>query len=241
VSCEHVERDLHAYIDRELGAAEASAVRQHIIDCLECRRRVTELEGLGRLVRSTPYVVAPARLRARVAAQASGRWSATRLVSLAAAAVVVLAVGGGVTLEWRSTTAIDPLTDGVVDAHVRSLMADHLFDVESTDQHTVKPWFLGRIDFAPPVTDLAPIGFPLLGGRLEYIEGRQIAALVYQRAKHTINVFVLPDAKEPSAEEVRAIRGFHVVHWRGDGMAFYVVSDLNQAELRDFAHALRAP
>ena len=160
---------------------------------------------------------------------------------MAAVAVVVLAVGGGVTLEWRSTTAIDPLTDGVVDAHVRSLMADHLFDVESTDQHTVKPWFLGRIDFAPPVTDLAPIGFPLLGGRLEYIEGRQIAALVYQRAKHTINVFVLPDAKEPSAEEVRAIRGFHVVHWRGDGMAFYVVSDLNQAELRDFAHALRAP
>jgi anti-sigma factor (TIGR02949 family) len=241
VNCEHVERDLHAYLDHELDPIDAATVRQHIVECPECRRRVTELEGLGRLVRSTPYAAAPARLRARVAAQQERRRSATRLASWAAAALVVVAVGAGVTTQWRSTVQGDALAAGVVDAHVRSLMADHLFDVESTDQHTVKPWFLGRIDFAPPVTDLASIGFPLVGGRLDYIDGRQAAALVYRRARHTINVFELPDANGPLAGKVVAIRGFHVVHWRSDGMAFYVVSDLNQAELDDFARALRAP
>jgi anti-sigma factor RsiW len=119
-------------------------------------------------------------------------------------------------------------------------MVGHLFDVESTDQHTVKPWFLGKLDFSPPVTDLAAIGFPLVGGRLDYLGGRPVAALVYQRQKHTINVFITPEPGRSASEiEERSARGFHVRHWTRDRMTFWAVSDLNDAELTEFAQALQ--
>ena len=119
--------------------------------------------------------------------------------------------------------------------------AAEVIDVVSTDQHTVKPWFLGKLDFAPPVVDLAPIGFPLVGGRLDYLDGRPVAGLVYQRKKHTINVFVSPDRENAfAATGARSVRGFHVRHWVRDGMSFWAVSDLNETELDEFAHALQA-
>jgi len=112
------------------------------------------------------------------------------------------------------------------------LMGAHLFDVRSTDQHTVKPWFLDKLNFSPPVDDLAPIGFPLVGGRLDYLAGRPVAALVYQRRQHPINLFVWP------ASDTREIRGFQVQHWTRGGMAFWAVSDLNRTELDQFVRAL---
>ena len=118
-------------------------------------------------------------------------------------------------------------------------MAGHLFDVQSTDQHTVKPWFLGKLDFAPPVADLSAIGFPLVGGRLDYLGGRPAAALVDQRQKHTINVFVSPEKTGDRAEVVQSERGFHIHHWVRDGMSFWAVSDLNDAELTQFVRALQ--
>jgi anti-sigma factor RsiW len=133
----------------------------------------------------------------------------------------------------------------VVSDHVRSLMANHLFDVQSTDSHTVKPWFLGKLDFSPPVVDLASIEFPLVGGRLDYVGGRPVAALVYQRHKHTINVFVSPegdDGDDPSRQDlVSTIRGFNVRHWIHNRMSFWAVSDLNSAELGEFVKALQEP
>jgi anti-sigma factor RsiW len=222
MSCEHMERDLDAYLDGELDIASANAVRDHLGSCAGCRRFMSERETLSRLVRAAPYYEAPQRLRARVAA-ATGRPNFGRraLTSVAVAAVLLLVSLGGVVGQWRSsTTPSDAFADAVVDSHVRSLMASHLFDVQSTDEHTVKPWFLGKIDFAPPVVDLTSIGYPLIGGRLDYLGGEAVAALVYQRRQHTINVFVSyqrDDARAPRL--VRSIRGFHVHQWVREGMS----------------------
>jgi len=140
---------------------------------------------------------------------------------------------------WRpATTRGNAIVDEVVSDHVRSLMANHLFDVQSTDLHTVKPWFLGKLDFSPPVVDLTSIGFPLVGGRLDYVGGRTVAALVYQRQKHTINLGVFPETADSSIRDtVRTVRGFNVRHWVHDGMSFWAVSDLNSADLGEFASA----
>jgi len=241
VSCETVERDLHAYVDHELDTDTSAAVGRHLRDCDNCRRRVFEIEALGRLIRATPPYAAPDHLRINLARQMSWRGNVRRAAVFAAAAVVVLAAGLGLDTVWRPAASTQPSTlEAVVDGHVRSLMADHLFDVQSTDQHTVKPWFLGRIDFSPPVTDLASIGFPLIGGRLDYVGGRPAAALVYQRARHTINVFVMPKSGAEQEPDTRAVRGFHVIHWVKAGMSFWAVSDLNQTELAEFARALQS-
>jgi len=242
MSCEIVERDLDAYVDHELDPEAASGVRAHLRECAACRGRVAGLEALGRLVRATPHYMTPDRLRASLTAKTSAARSTRRLVTWAAAAALVLTVGGALSLLRPVATPRDAIAEDVVSGHVRSLMVDHLFDVQSTDQHTVKPWFLGRLDFAPPVADLSSMGFPLIGGRLDYIREQPAAALVYQRLKHTINVFVLPDRGDtPTAAEAQTIRGYHVIHWTRDGMSFWAVSDVNEAELGDFARALQAP
>src|SRR5262249_53249433 len=126
-----------------------------------------------------------------------------------------------------------------VGSHVRALMADHLFDVRSTDQHSVKPWFLGKLDFSPPVEDLAPIGFPLVGGRLDYVMGRPAAALIYQRRQPTINLFIWPELNGSGSEDVRSLRGFQLRHWNRGGNSFWAVSDLNDTELAQFERALQ--
>jgi len=240
VNCEVVVEQLDAYIDRELDADAALSVRTHVIECDACRKRVTSRRVLGQLVRAAPYYVAPASLKDRVAVHARRRTSAPRLWLQAAAAVVLLAVGSGIGLLQLRSVRTDVVVDQVVDSHVRSLMAGHLFDVQSTDRHTVKPWFLGKLDFSPPTVDLAEIGFPLIGGRLDYLNGRPVAALVYRRNQHTINLFVSPEERETSSAAAGTRRGFQVHHWVRDGMAFWAVSDLNETELMQFVRAMQA-
>jgi anti-sigma factor RsiW len=204
------------------------------------------MQSIGRMVRQAPYYQASDQLRARVAQAHTPSTRTSHLRAWAAAAVIVACVSGSM---WfvRSTTRAarmsdpaDAVAQEVVSSHVRALMGEHLFDVKSTDQHTVKPWFLGKLDFSPPVTDLAQAGFPLTGGRLDYVAGHPVAALVYTRGQHTINVFVWPEGSDTiRSGDARTIRGFHVRHWTDGGMAYWAVSDVNDADLDQFVHTLQ--
>jgi anti-sigma factor RsiW len=244
MTCEDVDRNLDPYVDRECDQEALTAIHEHLSACAACRERVADRQALGRLVRTAPYYPAPDRLRARVSTAVARSRSTRWMLTWAAAATLVLAVGGALIVvrpAWSvRPSSADAIVDEVVADHVRSLMADHLFDIRSTDQHTVKPWFLGKLDFSPPVTDLASIGFPLVGARLEYLSDRPVAALVYQRQKHVINVFVWPAEHITGSSNVsQSERGFHAQHWTRDGMSFWAVSDLNITELSEFVRALQ--
>jgi len=243
MTCDEVEGHVDPFVDRELTAESAARIQGHLRTCGACRQRVADREALGRTLRSLPSYRAPQRLRARVAGQRDWTRSARRLLTWAAAAALVVSIGGGISFVRSGRGRIEPSADAtldeVVSGHVRSLMVDHVFDIASTDQHTVKPWFLGKLDFSPPVADLAALGFPLIGGRLDYLSGRPVAALVYRRQQHTINVFVWPASDLESGARVQSVRGFHVHHWIQNGMSFWAVSDLNDAELGQFVRALQ--
>jgi anti-sigma factor RsiW len=192
-----------------------------------------------------PYHPAPDRLRAKILkANARPRFR-PGFLALAALLALAVSLGGSAGIvrfaharHVAQTTA--SVADEVVGDHVRSLREAHLFEVRSSDQHTVKPWFLGKLDFSPPVTDPSPIGFPLIGGRIDHVAGQPVAALVYQRRLHPINVFIRPAPDQTAARDARSIRGFQVRHWIRNGMSFWAVSDLNEAELDEFVRTLQS-
>ena len=243
MNCPELDRVMDAYGDDELDPAEAVEVRAHLHACPACRRRVAARDALGRLIRRVPYYAAPDRLRVAVATARRPARVSPRALAWAAMVTLAVSLGTGSVIravrsrQMTATTAT--VAQGVVASHVRALMGPRLFDVRSTDQHTVKPWFLGKLDFSPPVYDPAPLGFPLVGGRLDDVAGRPVAALVYQRRQHTIGVFEWPASDSGEAlRDARALRGFQVRHWTRDGMTFWAVSDLSNTELDQFVGAL---
>ena len=243
------EAQLDAYLDGELATVDARELEAHLAQCPECARfRQERLQLRAAITARVPVFPAPdalrERVRAAVGAAARARaprrftaWGVWRPLALAASLAVV-AVGS-----WRlalQRTAGETLADDVLGSHIRSLMPGHLTDVLSSDQHTVKPWFNGRLDFSPPVYDLAGRGYPLIGGRLDYVDGRGVAALVYGRRQHLINVFLWPVARRPAAAPAsRTHQGYHLLHWTTADYTYWVVSDLGLPELGEFAGLLR--
>ncbi len=249
-----MEAQIDAYLDGELAAGDAVEVEAHLAACAGCRQfRDGRLALRAALVAELPRRAAPDLLRGRVrtalrdslpeAAAPAGRGrSAPAAAWLAMAATLALIVGAG---SWRlavSRTAANALSEEVLASHIRSLMPGHLSDVISTDQHTVKPWFDGKIDFSPPVDDFAGRGYPLLGGRLDYLGGRPVAALVYGRRKHFINVFLWPSHgdRPTGVESVRSQQGYHLLHWTTGQYHYWAASDIGAAELGEFAGLLQA-
>jgi anti-sigma factor RsiW len=241
MNCHDAGRLLDAYIDGELSPTDEASVAGHIEDCPACRQRVATLESLGRLVRGVPYHATPHRLRTTIAGAPARARVPRAMLAMAAGVLLVVALGGVAGFRVRQASRMTSLlAEDVVDRHVSALMSDRLFDVRSSNQHTVKPWFQGKLDFSPPVADLAPAGFPLIGGRVDTVAGRTVAALVYQRREHMINLFVWPALDRAAAGDTRSIRGFQERHWLQADLSLWAVSDLNDRELSDFVQAFRS-
>jgi len=249
VNCTQAQALLHPHHDGELDAANTLQMEQHLADCPQCGGALRTLEAMRAVLRQEGLrYQAPPTLRQAVlkAAQEAAKTKPAPAAlrtrwQLTSVAVASLAAGVLATLflfHLQSNNKGNPLLAELTSSHVRSLMAGHLTDVLSSDRHTVKPWFDGKLDFAPPVKDLADAGFPLIGGRLDYLTGRPVAALVYGRKKHLINLFVWPADSTPasSVPSVTEHMGYHYVQWQAGGMALWAVSDLNEAELLEFAH-----
>jgi len=260
VDCDDARVLMHGHLDGELDLAADLEVQRHIEECPRCVSEYAALRAMRTRLRDEEFRfevppalrekirhAIPASPRSRPAPQRSGAYQAQRgpWIPRAIRFALPMAIGAMLALIIAPHTtgpSVDQRLAGeVVASHVRSLMATHLMDVASTDQHTVKPWFNGKLDFSPPVTDFAKDGFPLMGGRLDYIDGRPVAALVYQHGKHVINVFMWPGAGATTgAERIETEHGYNVEQLIVVGMNCWLVSDLNRQELDKFAGLLRA-
>jgi len=244
MNCADYQPILDAYIDGELDHVNMLAIERHLSSCGDCDKQIRQSKSI-RLALQNPALsfAAPASLRAKISEAAHPpsrekprrRWFSLPSFSFGAvcAAAVVLLFSLASFPENRN------VTNQLVDAHIRSLMADHLTDVQSTDSHTVKPWFAGKIDFTAPVKDLTSEGFPLIGGRLDYLQNRAVIALVYKRNQHTINVFIWPtNPKSQPSSTSHSERGFSIATQNTNGLQFQAISDLNAPELQELLSLL---
>jgi mycothiol system anti-sigma-R factor len=250
VTCELTRSVLHGYLDGELDAARAADFEQHLLSCPQCVAELEEQENLRSAIqRAGLRERAPEKIRRNLQAAISGASTTAEPVktvtpfrakpsirptwwlTLAAAAVFVIVLGSRFLPNLTQGRGGDEMTAAVVDAHLRSLQPGHLEDVISTDQHTVKPWFDGRIDFAPPVNDFVSDGFPLQGGRLDVLRGKTVAVLVYGRRKHIINVFIWPTNEQDTSPQQGSKLGYNWIDWRKGGMELVAISDVSAPDL----------
>jgi mycothiol system anti-sigma-R factor len=265
MNCEEATKLMDGYLDGELDPMTSQRIEEHLRECHKCEQAYEADTALAHAIsRGAPYYKAPAELRQRIQSSLrdavgvrDSRGSAQenhalltspraerRLVlpevpwnwlALAAAIILAAIVGSSLLPRIRPPTSDQFLATQLIASHVRSLMADHLTDVASSDQHTVKPWLDMKLDFAPPVVDLSSDGFPLIGGRLDYLDNRPVAALVYQRRKHFINLFVWP-GETGAARSTMAMshEGYQLLHWADPDFNYWAVSDVNANDLQTF-------
>jgi mycothiol system anti-sigma-R factor len=265
VNCEEIKNLMDAYLDGELDLITSQKVEQHLRDCPKCEQAYEVETAMAHAIsQAAPYYKAPPELRERIQSSLRNEIGAkatrngirgsqvmrTRKqpearatllgmpwnwLALAAAIALAAIVASSFLPRLRQPGADQFLATQLIASHVRSLMADHLTDVASSDQHTVKPWLDTKLDFAPPVVDLSSEGFPLIGGRLDYLDNRPVAALVYGRRKHFINLFVWPVASdEPKTPKTITREGYQLLHWADLDFNYWAVSDVNLDDLQLF-------
>ncbi len=259
MNCPENEMLIHGYLDGELDLASALRFEAHLKECAACAQAYENHKAMSRTLKSGPYCYRPSRdleqriRTALVESTSAGSVPATSIqntkarklprlswafLGIAASLVLVTILVFQFVPGTQRPSQDELLAQEVLASHVRSLMANHLTDVPSSDQHTVKPWFDGKLDFAPPVQDLSAQGFPLVGGRLDYLTDRPVAALVYQRRKHFINLFIWPSTEQSEQQAVMR-QGYNLIHWSHSGMTYWTASDLNNSELGEFARLIQ--
>jgi anti-sigma factor RsiW len=246
---DRIQRLLSAYSDRQLGPVRRFLVGRHIARCPSCLAQLEAMQALRTALRTNLTVHrAPPGLAVRIGSalprEAPPPVTRRRRLHFGVAGSAMAGALAGVALTvmvTRLTPAPDPLVADVVEDHVRSLMGDHLMDVPTSDQHTVKPWLSARLDLSPVVKDFAAEGYPLVGGRLDYVEGHRAAAVVYRRDKHVINLFAFVSAeRSDAAPRQETLDGFNVVRWRMDGLTYVAVSDVELSQLLGFVRLVQA-
>lgn len=251
-ACPDKDALLQGLLDGELDAANAQAFEAHLKTCPGCAAAFHELQGLkARILAPGIAWRAPDSLRAQIEAltapaaeprrplRRAAPWALSGGFAAIAAMLAIIVVQPSLIGLAAIRSPVAGLEDELVASHVRSTLAEHLVDVQTSDRHVVKPWFNGRVDFAPPVIDLIDQGFPLAGGRLDYIDHRAVAALVYRRNRHVVNLFVWPSKGQGGEPDAVARGGYSVVHWTAHGLEFWAVSDIEAKDLKSFEQAFQ--
>ena len=255
--CEEAKKLLQADADGELDAATSAHLSAHVAGCVECQAERAALLDLKQAIKQGQTHAAPEALRRRlhIAIEDAARKDAVQKKAIAKkpfklswawlngsfAGAGALAFAFIFSLYLSRPSDVDLLEQDVISGHARSMMASHLSDVASTDQHTVKPWFADKLDFAPNVADFSPQGYQLVGGRLDYIDRHNVAAIVYHRRLHTINLYEWPERGHTAAPALSVSReGYQLLHWTENGMNYWLVSDMNAQELNEFKDLLVA-
>src|SRR6266513_194634 len=271
MNCEEATKLMDGYLDGELDPITSQTIEQHLRDCPNCDQAYKTHGSLIRVIgNAAPYYKAPAELRERIQSSLREEMVARPMrnvgrdvqplfprrqpgprtvllgtswnwLALAAAILLAAIIGWNLLPRLQRPGPDQLLATQLIGSHVRSLMANHLTDVASSDQHTVKPWLDAKLDFAPPVVDLSGEGFPLIGGRLDYLDNRPVAALVYQRRKHFINVFVWPgEAAAARPAMAMSHQGYQLLHWADPDFNYWAVSDVSANDLQTFKQQFEA-
>ena len=256
MDCKRTLALLPAHVDQELGLPEVKELDRHLQTCPACHSAFVSQTTLRAAIKQrATYFQAPIDLESRIRAalpketdaqpgrakQGSRSWGAWNWMNVGPVFASLVALIWSAGLYLATPSPHQRLAEEVVASHVRSMMVNHIADVASSDQHTVKPWFNGKLDFSPIVNDLSTQGFPLVGGRLDYLDHRSVAALVYRHRLHLINVYIWPAANErQTAIQTVSIQGYHLAHWSEEGMRYWLISDLDPQDLMALARILQA-